>query len=98
MVLDRLYTVAGISSFSWLSGKQFMISFSYKMELRWINSSPLLSKWIDIINFGGFFIYLSDFLYIFDKTISVIRSTIFFGKCSVVNFELDDLIMLALLP
>ena len=74
MVLDRLYTVDGISSSHWLSGKQFMMSFSRKMEFRWINSSPSLSKWLAMINFSAFYC-LSDFLYTFGKTISVMRSS-----------------------
>ena len=55
MVLDRLYTIDGTSSFHRLSGKQFMMSFSCKMELKWTNSSHLLWKGIGVICFGAFF-------------------------------------------
>ena len=85
MVLDRLYTVDGISSSRWLSGKQFMMSFSRKMEFRWINSSPSLSKWLAMINFTAFYC-LSDFLYTFGKTISVMRSSHPFLKLLYYNF------------
>ena len=45
MILEGLYTVDEICR---LSGKQFVMLFSGKMELRWIKSSPLLSKWMDV--------------------------------------------------
>ena len=37
MVLDRLYRIDRISSSGKLSGKQFMMTLSWKMELRWIS-------------------------------------------------------------
>ena len=80
MVLDRLCTVDGISSSSRLSGKQFMMSFSCKMEWRQINSSLLLSKLMGVIYFGGFFICHLIFVYTFDKTISVMKSSHLFWK------------------
>ena len=62
-----------------LSGKSFMMSFSFKIELRWINSSPFLPKEIGMIYFAGFFIFY-DFLYTFVKRISAMRSSHLFWK------------------
>ena len=75
MVLDKPYTSDGISSSCRLSGKQFKMPFLCKIELRWTNSSPLLSKWIGMIYFGVLFVWLSNFLYTFAKTISIMRSS-----------------------
>ena len=81
MLLDRLYTVDGISSSRRLSGKQFMC----KMELTWIDASLLLLKLLAMIYFGDFFL-LPDFLYKFAKTISVIRSSHLFWKLTCCKF------------
>ena len=80
MVLDRLYTIDGISFSHRLSGKKFMISFSCKMELRWINSSPLSSRWTGMIYFGVFLFTYLIFLYTFTKKISAMRSSHLFWK------------------
>ena len=62
MALERLYIIDRISYNCRLSGKHFMMPFLSK--LRWINSSPLLTKLIATIYVGCFFILLSDFFYI----------------------------------
>ena len=95
MVLEKLYTVDGASSSCRLFGKQYMISFSFKTELRWINSSSLLSKWIGMVYFDGYF-YLSDFLYTFVKTLSAMRASHLFWNCCIAKFELDTSIILIL--
>ena len=70
--VGKLYTADGISFFHRLSGKQLMMLFSWKMELRSqvqisrTNASPLLSKWICMIYFGGFYLFIW-FLYIYSK-------------------------------
>ena len=92
MALDTLYTVDGISSSRGLSHKQFMISISCKMELRWINSSPLLSQGIGMIYFGGSFVCLSHFLYIFAKK-RLLWDQAIFSNFSSVNFETGVLII-----
>ena len=65
---------------SHLFGKQFIMSFSCKMELTWINSTPLLSKWIGLIYFGGCFQFFYLILIYFSKTITVLKPSHLFLK------------------
>ena len=83
--------------FPWTFSQTIHGFISCKMELRWINSSPLLSQGIGMIYFGGSFVCLSHFLYIFAKKRllwnQAIFSNFFGGNLYSVNFETGILII-----
>ena len=71
MVLHRLYTDDGISVSRRLSGKQYMMSFSYGVKMNKFKLYVVKMNKYDI--FWWFLFCLSDFLDTFAKIISLIR-------------------------